>query len=133
MATTMPPQVAKQLRSRPSAPTRSRAWRMLGSLPVLFSGTIALGYFLFRTSPPGVKEGMVHQARGLMQSATQDGYSTQVKAEVKAATPPVDTSAEERRTILELLAAMQKRVEELEKHKTQTTTNQASQGAAVKP
>ena len=91
MATTMPPQVAKQLRSRPSAPTRSRAWRMLGSLAVLFGGTIALGYFLFRTSPPGVKEAMVHQARGLMQSATQDGYSTPVKAEVKAQAPPVES------------------------------------------
>src|SRR5262245_39443817 len=132
MATTMPPQVAKQLRSRPSAPTRSRAWRILGSLAMLFGGTIAPGYFLFRTASPGVKEAMVHQATGLMQSATRDGYSTPVKAEVPAATPPIDTSAEERRKILELLAAMQKRLDDLEKRKTQTTGNQSSQAAAVK-
>jgi type IV secretory pathway VirB10-like protein len=133
MATTMPPQVAKQLRTPPSAPTRSRAWRILGSLAVLCGGTIALGYFLFRTAPPGVKEAMVHQATSLMQSATQDGYSTPVKAEVKAPTPPVDTSAEERRKIMELLAAMQKRLDDLEKRKPQTAAHQSAQGAAVKP
>jgi type IV secretory pathway VirB10-like protein len=133
MATTMPPQVAKQLHTPPRAPTRSRGWRIVGSLAVLFGGTIALGYFLFRTSPPGVKEAMVHQASRLMQSAGQDGYSTSVKAEVPAPTPPIDTSAEERRKILELLAAMQKRLDDLEKRKTQTAANQAAQGAATKP